>query len=121
MVGLHGTQKWHRDINPNPEILPPLDCNPGDSYFSCFLPTSTYSLSIQPGSHLGAMPPGTPFDHAQCAVGDVLVMHSTAVHHGLPSSTSSSSQALPTTTSSTSLRRLSAHVKLERLEHFCAC
>ena len=86
LVRYQGEQLTHRDVHPTPDALPPPDCDPSRSHFSAFLPCGQYSMAIQPGSHRGEVPCGSPWVTQASGIGDCMIMHSTTKHHGLPAS-----------------------------------
>ena len=80
-----GDQLPHTDVSTAPDMLPPLDRHPSSCDISTFVALSPqYSLNIQAGTALGEATEER-WDEVLLEQGEVLVMVSTARHHGLPS------------------------------------
>ena len=80
-----GDQLPHTDVSTAPDMLPLLDRHPSSCHISTFVALSPqYRLNIQAGTALGEATEER-WDEVLLQQGEVLVMVSTARHHGLPS------------------------------------
>ena len=80
-----GDQLLHTDVSTAPDMLPPPDRHPSNCHISTFVALSPqYRLNIQAGTALGKATEER-WDEVLLEQGEVLVMVSTARHHGLPS------------------------------------
>ena len=80
-----GDQLPHTDVSTAPDMLPPLDRHPSSCYISTFMALSPqYRINVQAGTALGEATE-EKWDGVLLQQREVLVMVSTAGHHGLPS------------------------------------
>ena len=80
-----GDQLPHTDVSTAPDMLPPPDRHPSNCRISTFVTLSPqYRLNIQGGTALGEATEER-WDEVLLEQGEVLLMVSTARHHGLPS------------------------------------
>ena len=80
-----GDQLPHTDVSTAPDMLPPPDRHPSNCHISTFVALSPqYRLNIQAGKAPGEATEER-WDKVLLEQGEVLVMVSTARHHGLPS------------------------------------
>ena len=80
-----GEELRHTDVFTAPDMLPPLDRHPSSCHISTFVALSPkYRINVQVGTALGEATEER-WDEVLLQQGEVLVMVSTARHHGLPS------------------------------------
>ena len=80
-----GDQLPHTDVSTTPNLLPPRDRNPSSCHISTFVALSPrYRINVQAGTALGEATEER-WDEVLLQQGEVLVLVSTARHHGLPS------------------------------------
>ena len=80
-----GDQLPHTDVSTAPDMLPPPDRHPSSCHISTFVALSPqYRLNIQAGTALGEATEER-WEEVLLEQGEVLILVSTARHHGLPS------------------------------------
>ena len=80
-----GDQLPHTDVSTAPDMHPPLDRHPSSCHISTFVALfPQYRINVQAGTALGEATEER-WDEVLLQQGEVLVMVSTARHHGLPS------------------------------------